>query len=132
MIQTKKAKRYRWLVRALMPLAIVALCNLSGPSDFFELWIDYNHYKYSNGDGSWRITENLFMNDRFHFRRSLNTQKFLERYPGADTIVYRNFTKNPLAFWRYGKYFFDRRYTLPYISRKQAMENGRLKQGDKP
>lgn len=106
---------------------MIALCNLPAPSDTFELWVDYNHYKYSNGDGSWRITENLFMNDRFNFARKLSTPIFFERDPGADSTIYRNFTKNPLAFWRYGKYFFDRRYTLPYISRKQAMENGRLK-----
>jgi len=123
-----KKKRKRWITPLLIAVSLIALCNISGPSDFFELWVDYNHYQYSNGDGTFRFTENLFKNDRFNFRRTLINPEFFRRNPGADSTVYRNFTKNPLAFWRYGKYFFDRRYTLPYISRKQAMENGRLKQ----
>jgi hypothetical protein len=122
-----KQKRKRWITPILIAVSLIALCNLPGPSDFFELWVDYNHYKYSNGDGTLKFTENLFKNDRFHFTRTITWPEFFKKYPNGDTTIYRNFTKNPLAFWRFGKYFFDRRYTLPYMSRKQAVENGRLK-----
>ena len=43
--------------------------------------------------------------------------KFVEEYPSTkDTVVYRLFWKNPLAFWRWAEYFNDKRYDLPYKS----------------
>ena len=104
-------------------LLLVGITNLPWPSDFLEMWVDHNHYKYSNGDATWLFTENLFKDGRAPFSRLLSYNPVAERrYPGRDTIIYRNFTKNPLAFWRYGKYLFDQRYTLPYISREQALK----------
>ncbi len=41
--------------------------------------------------------------------------------------LYRNFAINPLAFWRWKDYFFDERYTLPYISREDVIANARKK-----
>jgi hypothetical protein len=37
----------------------------------------------------------------------------------TDTL-YRNFWKNPLVFWHWRDYFFDERYTLPYLDRDKA------------
>lgn len=44
----------------------------------------------------------------------------------TDTL-YRNFKINPLFFWRWKDYFFDERYTLPYISKEEVYKNAMRK-----
>jgi hypothetical protein len=48
----------------------------------------------------------------------------------GDSVIYRLFSKNPLAFWRINKYFTDPKYKLPYrswakikIKRKYELKN---------
>ena len=97
--------------------ALIVLSNFFPIKTFFELFVDWNHYRLSNGDGRWRFTEIRHKGSVFHFHRTF-PDEMKKQYPGADTIFYRNFSKNPLAFWRYRDYFTDRLYTLPYKSRK--------------
>jgi hypothetical protein len=109
-----KSKKKKWLRLVLIISGIMALCNLPGPSDFFEMWVDHNHYRFSNGDGTYTVIDNMFKNDRWRFKRKLIDPDFFAQCPHADSSMYRLFTKNPFAFWRYGKYFLDKRYTLPF------------------
>ena len=96
---------------------LIVLSNFFPIKAFFEIVVDEYHYQYSNGDGKWKFTERRIKGSTFNFRRTF-TEAAKREMPGADTIIYRNFTKNPFAFWRYRDYLTNPIYTLPYKSRK--------------
>ena len=51
---TKKTATGKRLKRVLLGfLLLVGITNLPWPSDFLEMWVDADHYQYSNGDGTW-------------------------------------------------------------------------------
>ena len=95
----------------------IILSNFWPIKALFELFVDWDHYSYSNGDGRVKFTEARYKGSVFYFHRTF-PEPMKKQYPGADTIFYRNFTKNPFAFWRYRDYLTDPIYTLPYKSRK--------------
>ena len=41
----------------------------------------------------------------------------------TDTILYRNFSKDPLKFWLWRSYFTHERYKYPYIDLKEQKLN---------
>lgn len=48
-------------------------------------------------------------------RVSLSFEKYLKENPKTqDTILYRNFSRNPLKFWHWREYLFHKRYDYPY------------------
>ncbi len=100
-------------------IIFLGLSNIPPLQTIFKLIFDQKLFYYSTNDGSAFFDENIFFGRVFHFRRS-TTQSFKVTYPEADTIIYRNFKPNPLAFWRYRDYLFDERYTLPYFPLDEA------------
>jgi hypothetical protein len=99
--------------------ALTVLTNIPIVSDIAETFVDYNHYRFSNGDGTYTAVDNLFKNDRWPLRQTITNPRFFELHPSSDPTMYRLFRKNPFAFWRYGKYIRDPRYKLPYREWKE-------------
>ncbi len=108
-IQWKKIKT--WI---LVVIFFMLLSNFPPIRYVFELFTNENHYKYSNGDGSLTKQEIPFKNSVYNLSPVV-PEKYKELYPNStDTIMYRIFWKNPLEFWRWAEYYYDKRYTLPY------------------
>ncbi len=83
--------------------------NISPVHEIFSLFGDSDHFKYSNANGEFTFVE-------FKGRDTVMLKKVFNLYSEKtnDTILYRLFSKNPLAFWRIKKYFTDPKYNLPY------------------
>lgn len=54
------------------------------------------------------------MGRRFNSMKNMHNGCLSYRPNLKDKKMYRLFSKNPLAFWRWRLYFFDERYQLPY------------------
>jgi hypothetical protein len=102
----------------------VILSNIPPLQTLLKFFFDQKLYHYSTKDGSAFFDENIFLGNIFEFKR-VTTQGKRERYPEADTIIYRNFKLNPYAFWRYRDYLNDERYTLPYYPLEEAQKKRR-------
>lgn len=105
-------KKYRKII--IVGTVIIFLSNVFPLAIVFRLFLDERHYRYSNYNGSLTFTE--FMNQNFDTMKNRHEACKLARPDLKDKRIYRLFTKNPLAFWRWGRYFFDERYKLPYKS----------------
>lgn len=97
---------------------ILLLCNLVPVKNIFGFLFDENHYQYSNENGSFTFSE-LKLRDVKMMQRRWD----LFRKQSNDTTLYRTFSKNPLAFWRWGEYFYDKRYRYPYKNWKIIERN---------
>jgi hypothetical protein len=97
------------------------LSNIPPLQTLFQFFFDQKLYHYSTKDGSAFFDENIFLGNIFEFKR-VTPQGMRERYPEADTIIYRNFKLNPYAFWRYRDYLNNERYTLPYYPLEEAQK----------
>lgn len=107
-MQLKKRKAIFY--SALVGLVVI-LSNISPIHNIFSLFLDINHSKYSNATGEFTFIEewkgrDIAMMNRWHENFKKTEKK--------DTILYRLFTKNPLAFWRIKSFFTDSKYQLPY------------------
>lgn len=103
-------KKIKKIFLAFFILIIVS--NLPFVTPFFTFVLDEKHYKYSNFDGTCTSVE--FMSRDFEMMKRLH-QICLNRNPSQkDKKMYRIFSKNPFAFWRWRLYFYHERYTLPY------------------
>ncbi len=98
-------------------VAIVILSNVPPVYGFFRLIFDSKHYRYSNSDGSFTSYE--FMGRRFDTVKNMHSSCLGHDHNITDKTLYRLFSKNPLAFWRWRLYFFDERYKLPYKDWRQ-------------
>ncbi len=78
----------------------------------FKNFVDERHYRYSNYNGSFTFYE--FMSRDFEMMHRGHKVCLSHRPNLKDKQIYRLFSKNPLAFWRWRLYFFDERYKLPY------------------
>ncbi len=87
--------------------------------------VDEKHYRYSNYNGSYASYE--FMSRNFEMMKRMHKGCLAHRPDLKDKKMYRLFTKNPLAFWRWRMYFFDERYRLPYKDWKE-IEQTRIKE----
>ena len=90
----------------------IILANIPPFQQIFKFFLDQRHYRYSNYNGSLTFTE--FMSRRFDMLKLRHEGCKLARPDLKDKNIYRLFTKNPLAFWRWRLYFVDERYKLPY------------------
>ena len=100
----------------LFLIVFLVVSNIPPIKSLYGLFIDEGHYRFSNGNGKATWIDNQFKNDHYHLNPTV-PKSFIEEFPGTtDTIVYRTFWRNPLAFWRWGEYFYDKRYKLPYKS----------------
>ena len=93
----------------------IILSNIPPLSYLFDYVLDENHYRYSNDSGNFDVTDrsgNNIIGIKESFKEYVKTNKVQE----ADTVLYRKFWKNPIAFWRWHTYFNtkDDRYKLPY------------------
>ena len=100
--------------------SLVIISNINPFNGILKTFVDEKHYRYSNYNGSFTFYE--FMSRNFNMMKyshgiCLNQQSHLK-----DKQIYRLFTKNPLAFWRWRLYFFDERYKLPYKNWKEIEE----------
>ena len=114
----------KWTRRFVVLLLFLAISNLPVVKDVYGLLFDEDHYRYSNANGTY--TGQDIKSRRYNLSPTVPKQ-FLAEYPGiTDTLVYRLFWKNPLAFWRWYEYVSgDPRYNLPYKSWKE-IEKKRL------
>jgi hypothetical protein len=113
--------------RILVFFVIVVFTNLPPVYIFIHLYeiIDMQHYTYSNSDDpETTIAENF--GSPFDFRTKVYDE-YRVTNPNNDTLLYRNFWKNPLCFWRWKEYFTDEKYKLPYISREDVIRNAKKK-----
>jgi hypothetical protein len=95
-------------------LIIMLVSNIPPLKNVISLFMDEGYFRYSNGNGSVTFCEIPFKR-RFYNLSPIVPQKFIQLNPNSsDTIIYRLFWKNPVAFWRWGEYFYDKRYKLPY------------------
>jgi len=93
-------------------VGIVILSNTFPFTGMLKNLVDGNqYYRYSNYNGSNTFYElwsrDFEMMERTH--RSCLSKGYMK-----DKHIYRLFKKNPLAFWRWRLYFFDKRFKLPY------------------
>lgn len=96
-------------------MSIVVVSNIPPFSYIFDYALDEKHYRYRNHSGSFDVTDrsgNNLKGVESSFKEFVKNNKLKP----IDTILYRNFWKNPLAFWRWHSYFNvkDERYGLPY------------------
>jgi hypothetical protein len=84
-------------------------------------FVDDGHYKYSNSDGTSTFVEFKTHNFELATRRHYSCN--LRRSKDADQTMYRLFTKNPFAFWRWGLYCYDERYKIPYKDWDEIKKN---------
>lgn len=105
-----KMKRIKKIL--IVIACIVILANVPPFTTLFKVFVDEKHYRYSNSNGSFTFYE--FMDRNFEMMKRNHKSCLLRRPELEDKQVYRLFTKNPLAFWRWRLYFFDERYKLPY------------------
>jgi hypothetical protein len=111
-----KSNTLKWTAGIFL---FLILANIPPFKSVFKAIFDQELFNYSTADGSWMYDENTFFGRTFSLKY-YTTEAFRESYPEADTIIYRNFKPNPLAFWRYSDYLFDERYTLPYFPLEEA------------
>ncbi len=93
-------------------VGIIVISNIHPITSIFTLFLDEGHYRYSTYNGHLTFTEFMSRN----FKMLKNRHKFcLDKNPDLkDKQVYRLFSKNPLAFWRWRLYFVEEKYKLPY------------------
>lgn len=112
----KRIKMNMWVIGLI---TFIIISNIPPIESLFTLFIDDTHYRFSNGDGGFTGTDIEFKNRHYNLSPVVPS-KYRQLNPNSiDTIVYRIFWKNPLTFWRWRKYFYDKRYKLPYKSWKE-------------
>ena len=98
----------KWI---LFILGFMLISNIPFIKGLYSITIDEKHYRYSTINGTFTFSE--FMDINY-----ANMTKLFDRYkennPNKDTVLYRLFSKNPLCYWRWAEYFYDKRYELPY------------------
>lgn len=150
---TKVKKVITRLKKKLKPLLIILLSiilisNIPPINKWIDFVFDDNHYSFSNADGTSTFIYQSFMGGAFSVPKILSTtisdpavdtlgmggnsnippgKALRDKYPGADTVVYRLFWKNPLTFWRWGNYIFgDIKYDYPYKNWNEIKKHRRI------
>lgn len=117
-----RKKAYR-LAGILVLLTLLA-ANFTPLNWLFKISVDADRYCYSNLSGTVTVMENRFKNRAISNFGQFSQVKPECRVPGfeSDTLMYRLFSKQPLAFWRWKEYLTDERYQLPYASWEEVKE----------
>ncbi len=115
-VQMTRKKAY-WLTGILLLVTVLA-ANLTPLNWLFMISVDADRYCYANLSGTVTVMENRFKNRAISDFSQFSHVKPECRVPGfeGDTLMYRLFSKQPLAFWRWKEYLTDERYNLPYIT----------------
>ncbi len=125
-------KKYKIIIALI--IGIVILSN-TPPAQYiiiiFERENGYYTYASKNAPNSFYSEHLMGPWELAHFsirKDSVQFMNYLKEHPRAvNDTLYRTFTKNSLFFWHWWAYFFDKRYTLPYKSREDFIEIGRIK-----
>lgn len=102
-------------------MGIIVISNMPYITGIISFFVDAGHYRYSNADGSSTYTE--FNNHDFDLGIRRHHSCNLLRSSNSDQTMYRLFTKDPFTFWRWGRYFYDDRYKLPYRDWNEIKQN---------
>ena len=106
----KNKKKVLWIIGLILFSNWPAFKNTVG--------LNNGYYKYSNESGTYTALETPIQNRMYQKppggKWIVNPNNCSTNTPAGDTILYRVFAINPLKFWRWGEYLFDRRYSLPY------------------
>ncbi len=99
--------------KTLISIITLIICsNIPAITPIFTLLFDQKHFKYSNYDGTCVNVE--FWSRNFEMMKRLHQVCLDEDPDQKDKKMYRLFTKNPLAFWRWRHYLVSEKYKLPY------------------
>lgn len=111
-------------IRGIIISLIIVLSNITPLKyiiRFFEQDFGYYQYTMIKGDSIYFSSENGFDSEELGWFRVKRDTAYVREHPELLTdTLYRNYWKNPLIFWHWGHYFFDERYTLPYLDRDKA------------
>lgn len=101
----------------IVGIIVLVVFNLHPLRTIMEVFIDEDHYRYTNYSGSFTVSEKPFKVDRRYPQviKGFHAFKDDKKPNSKDTILYRLFWRNPLAFWRWRGYFTEERYKLPYM-----------------
>ena len=97
----------------ILVLIFIIMSNLPPVQSLYDLSFDEDLYRYSNCDGSVTFQEIYFKNRDYTIAELLYSD-YIKKHNEADCKFYRLFKINPLAFWRWRYYLFDKRYRLEY------------------
>ena len=102
-------KKYKFIIYIVLGLLII---NTKPINYIFSFFLDQGLYSYSNSSGTFIRTELK----SYDFEGVKTNFKIfnLENSGEQNTILYRQFNRNPIFFWRWGNYVFDERYQLLY------------------
>ncbi len=110
-MKIKKIKNWIFVL-----IIIMLISNFPPIKSVISFFTDENHYRYSNEEGLFTFVEFKSRDQAMMLRKF---ESFKIEHPEKSTMVYRLFWKNPVAFWRWGEYYYDKRYNLPYLSWKE-------------
>ena len=110
-----------WISIVIIVIILTNITPLKYIIRLFERDFGYYQYTMIKGDSISSSFEHGFGPDELGWFSAQRDTAFVKKYPEKfkDTL-YRNFWKNPLVFWHWRDYFFDERYTLPYLDRDKA------------
>jgi hypothetical protein len=98
-------------------IAFIIIANVPPIKNIYHMIFDEYHYRYSNENGSFTFVEFKARDTKMMYRIM---HGYKQLHPQSkDTTAYRLFKKNILCFWRWGEYFYDKRYKMPYKSWKE-------------
>jgi hypothetical protein len=99
-------------------IIILLICNYTPVKWILDFGKEY-HYSTLHGEATaWEMPskghsfENVL--EGFEQYKQLNSHT-------TDTILYRNFRRNPLHIWKWHEYLFHPRYKLPYLNPDRKM-----------
>jgi hypothetical protein len=86
------------------------------------LFSEWSWYTYSSKDGKYIFEE--YEPQTLTLKRVDELWKItIKENNLQDTVLYRNFSKDPLKFWLWRSYFTHERYKYPYIELQEGKEN---------
>lgn len=103
----------RGIFRKLIRVVVICIVSVIVLVNVFPYLSAFNVYWYCNRDASFQFEEvpsqgrglKLMEADWKEFKDSTH----------RDTVLYRTFTIQPLHFWMWRSYLFNRRYRYPYL-----------------
>ena len=98
----------------LVAASVLAVINIPKVSLAIMVMMEDNQYKKTNYHYSSGATKGFSVWSRKGFGDVLDQFEKYKRLHPTDQILYRNFTKQYWKAWRWGDYFLDDCYRLPY------------------
>ena len=107
------------LLVALATIILISSNYLAPINWFCSALIGEEWYTYSTSNQDF-ITQEMPDKGLSLKRVELSFKNYLDEHSGAvDTVLYRNFSRNPLKFWHWHEYLFHKRYNYPYMNLRE-------------